>query len=337
MKIAVGTEKGGYLVDSETGVTGPLFPGWMVTAFGRAPGGDHLAALGSNWFGAAIHRSPDLEVWTQVEKGPEYGGDRELSQIWTFQVVGDRLYAGVAEAGLFVSDDDGFTWTGVDSLNEHRTRGEWVPGFGGLCAHRILSAGDTMWVAISAVGVFRSDDGMTTWDLKNDGIPAVGLPEDTPRPEIGYCVHNLDHDPQQPQRMWRQDHAGVFRSEDGGDNWERIEEGLPAGFGFVMRRDHASGRLFTIPLTADENRVPVDGEMRVYRSDDDGTTWSVAGEGWSEAPAFTGVLRGAVDADGEGTLAFGTTAGKVWVTDDAGDNWNELAPTFPRILAVSII
>lgn len=338
MRIAVGTEKGGYVVDVDTGaVTGPLFAGWQVTAFGQTPGGTHLAGVGSNWFGAAVHRSRDFEDWAQTDASPTYGDEPEVSQIWTFAVVGDRVWTGVAEAGVFWSDDDAGSWHPVPGLNDHPTRSEWGPGAGGLCAHRILSSADRIWVAISAVGVFRSDDGGQTWHLKNDGVPAVGLPEGAARPEVGYCVHNLDHDPAHPDRMWRQDHAGVFRTQDGGDSWDRIEDGLPAGFGFVMRRDHESGRLFVVPLESDENRVPVGGSFSAYVSHDDGDTWSVAGSGWDDAPTYTTVLRGAVDADGRGTMAFGTTGGDVWLTSDAGDTWDRLPSGFPRIDAISLL
>ena len=280
MRIAVGTEKGAYLLDEASGgwdVTGPLFPGWKVSAFGSAPDGAHLAAVGSNWFGVGIHRSSDLVDWVQTDTPPAWPEDteRKMEQVWTFYRQDGRLWAGVAEAGLFTSDDHGVSWEPVSGLNEHRTRSQWEPGFGGLCTHRIKVDGDTQWVAISAVGVFRSDDGGATWDPKNDGVAPVGLPEDAPRPEVGYCVHCVAHHPEDPNRIWRQDHSGVYRSEDGGDNWSRIENGLPANFGFVMWRDDSSGRLFTIPLEADSNRVPVEGALRVYRSDDDGDSWTV--------------------------------------------------------------
>ena len=338
VKLMIGTEKGAYRVDGDE-ITGPLFPGWKVTAFGQAPDGTHLAAVGSNWFGVGIHRSSDLETWAQIDTPPQWPADteRKMEQIWTFHTAGDRIWAGVAHAGLFVSDDQGVTWDPVEGLNEHRTRDDWEPGLGGLCAHRIRIDGDTQWVAISAVGVFRSDDGGVSWDLKNDGVDAVGAPEDSPRPEVGYCVHCLAHDASDPRLIWRQDHSGVYRTEDGGDTWLRIQDGLPAGFGFVMWRDDGSGRLFTIPLEADTNRVPVDGELRVYVSDDGGDSWQVAGTGWTEAPQFTGVLRGAFDGDDAGTFCFGTTGGKLWLTQDNGESWRELAASFPRIGAVRVL
>lgn len=342
MKIAVGTEKGAYLLEESSdswSVTGPMFPGWKVSAFGIAPDGAHLAAFGSNWFGVGINRSDDFATWQQTDNPPGWpqGSERKMEQVWTFHTNGDRVWAGVADAGLFTSDDGGITWEPVVGLNEHRTRGDWEPGLGGLCAHRVKVDGDTHWVSISSVGVFRSDDGGETWEPKNDGVDTVGLPEDAPRPEVGYCVHCVAHDSANPHRIWRQDHSGVYRTGDGGDNWERIEAGLPASFGFVMWRDADSGRLFTIPLAASDNRVPVDGALRVYRSDDDGDSWTMSGSGWSSSPQFTGVLRGAFDGDDEGAFCFGTTGGKLWVTRDNGDDWEELAPAFPRIGAVHLL
>jgi hypothetical protein len=340
--IAVGTEKGGYLVEENGAgwdVSGPLFPGWKVTAFGSAPDGTHLAAVGSNWFGVGIHRSNDQVTWKQIDSPPSWAEhpDRKMEQVWTFHTSGDRIWAGVAEAGLFTSVDGGFTWASVEGLNEHRTRSDWRPGFGGLCAHRVEIDGESQWVAISAVGVFRSDDSGKTWQSRNDGIVPVGLPEGAERPEVGYCVHCVAHDPGDSRRIWRQDHTGVYRSVDGGDHWDRIEEGLPSNFGFVMWRDHGSGRLLTIPLEADDNRVPVEGRLSVYRSDDDGDSWTLAGTGWREAPQFTGVLRNAFDGDHEGTFCFGTTGGKLWLTRDNGDSWEELEPSFPRIGAIRLV
>lgn len=260
-----------------------------------------------------------------------------MEQIWVFHRSDHRIWAGVAQAGVFTSDDGGTTWSPVDGLNEHRTRDQWHPGFGGLCAHRILTSGDRVWVGISAVGVFRSDDGGSTWAAKNDGVPSVDTAKIEDRPEVGYCVHGLAQDPADPDRIWRQDHRGVFRSLDGGDHWDRIEEGLPAGFGFVIWRNPGTGRLFTVPLESDENRLPVAGALSVFISDDDGDSWQTAGSGWSDAAQYTGVLRGAFDGDEEGSFCFGTTGGKVWLTEDDGEEWRELDAGFPRILAVRLV
>ncbi len=349
--IAIGTEKGGFLVDPADGsVSDPLFGGWKVTAFGQS-GDQYLAAVGSNWFGPGIHRSTDLDSWTAIDAPPTYGDDpeakdpeegdaREVTAIWTFHRDDGWLWAGVEQAGLFRSGDDGRTWESMPGFNDHRTRGDWHPGLGGLCSHRVLTYGDRVYVAASAVGVFRSDDGGATFDLVNDGIPVAGMPpeEVQERPETGYCVHRLEGHPDDPDRLYRQDHMGVFVSDDGGSSWHRRQAGLPAemGFGFMMAREGSTGRLFTQPLHSDGQRLPVDGDFRIYRSDDDGESWAVSGTGWPEAATHTQVLRGAFDADGDGRVVAGTTAGTVWLTEDAGDTWRQLPGTFPRIGAVAL-
>ena len=342
--LLVGTEKGGYVLrDGSSGwtVEGPVQPGWRVTAFGRAPDGRALLAVASNWFGAAVHVSDDLVTWDQVggpswdHLGDEHG--RRLEQVWTFHTRDQDVLAGVAHAGLFRSRDLA-TWEPVDGLNEHPTRPDWQPGLGGLCAHRVLDdGGERLWVAISSVGVLRSDDGGETFHHADDGVVAAVDPEDGAA-ATGWCVHGVAHDPDDPDRIWRQDHKGVYRTTDGGDRWERIDASLPGdgGFGFPIVRDHVTGRLFVVPLEADANRVPVDGRFAVWRSDDDGTTWQVAGTGWPDAPTYTAVLRGAMATDQRGTVAVGTTSGDVWVSRDTGDTWTRLPSTFPRINALEV-
>ena len=327
MRLAIGTEKGGYLLADDGTVEGPLFAGWKVTAWGRRAGRTY-AALASNWFGASIHRSDDLEVWTQVDAGPEYGEGRKLEQIWVIREVGDRLLAGVAEAGLFASDD-GDAWTPVEAFNEYPGRNDWSPGLGGLATHHILAATGTIWLGVSAVGVFRSDDDGGHFARKDEGV--------TPVVEDGHCVHGIALDPERPGFLWRQDHSGVYRTDDGGDHWERCETGLPAAFGFPMIRDHASGRLFVVPLESDGNRLPVGGRFAAYRSDDDGDSWEISGTGWADAPQYTTVLRNAATGNCDGTIVLGTTGGSVWRTDDAGEHWWSLPHVFPRILAVALL
>jgi hypothetical protein len=339
-KLIIGTEKGGYLLTKERGswdVEGPSFPGWKVSAFGKAPDGTYLAGLGSNWFGASVHRSNDYKDWQQVEKGPSYSEDSglKLNQVWMFHTTAERIYAGVDQAGLFFSDDHGLSWEPVSAINEYPGRADWQPGFGGLAAHHILSAGNQLWVGISAVGVFRSDDGGNSFERKDRGITSVLDPEgDTEAIEPGRCVHGLVSDPKDPDRIWRQDHSGVYRSSDGGDTWERIEAGLPARFGFAIGRNHETGSLFVAPLTADENRVPVDGHLAVYRSNDDGDTWRKSGSGWPGGGQFNGVLRNAMAVDSRGGIAVGTTGGSVFSSDDDGESWNQIPISLPRILAV---
>ncbi|MBA3360937.1 MAG: hypothetical protein H0T94_05655 [Acidimicrobiia bacterium] len=337
--LGIGTEKGAYRLDHTGGqwsVSGPLFPGWKVSALSTAPDGTYLAAIGSNWFGASVHRSNDFENWTQVEIGPKYDGDNplglKLNQIWTFHNAGDRVYAGVDQAGLFYSDDQGLTWEGVPAINEWPGREHWSPGFGGLTAHRILSQGDRLWVGISAVGVFRSEDCGESFVRADQGvIPA------SEEGEPAWCVHSLVADRDDPNRIWRQDHRGVYRTTDGGDKWEQIENGLPASFGFAIGRNQETGTLFVAPITADENRVPVNGHFSVFRSQDDGDSWEEAGVGWPQEGHFNGALRNAMVVDNQGGVAIGTTGGSVFVTSDNGDHWEQLPVSLPRILCVATI
>ena len=144
-------------------------------------------------------------------------------------------------------------------------------------------------------------------------------------------------DPGDPDTIWRQDHSGVYRTTDGADSWQRIEQGLPANFGFPIVRDPGSGALFVVPLEADVNRTPVEGRFAAYRSTDGGESWQASGVGWPDKPTYDTVLRGAMAVDGDGGVYAGTTGGRLWATDDAGDSWHELPGTFPRIHAVAVL
>lgn len=341
--IGVGTRKGAWLARRDGrnwDIEGPFLKGWEIGTFGRAASGRHLLTTSSSWYGAAIHRSPDLAEWTQVVDGPSYGdgSDHKLEAIWTIHGVEGRLFAGVAEAGLFTSDDDGETWHPLSGFNGHPTRPGWQPGFGGLVAHRILHDADDprrMWVAVSAVGVFFTDDGGGSWSLRNQGVGKTAPNDDFE--DIGYCVHCLAADPGDADTIWRQDHNGVFRTTDGGTSWERIENGLPARFGFPLVRDEASGALFVVPQESDQYRLPPDGRLVVYRSLDGGDSWHAAAGGLSEEPTFDGVLRNAMDTDGDGGVFLGTTGGDVWCSFEAGDGWERLPARLPRITSVAVI
>ncbi|CAN5421840.1 exo-alpha-sialidase [soil metagenome] len=338
--LAIGTYKGVWIARSEDRtaweLSGPLLKGWEVNTFGRAPDGTWLATTGSSWYGAAVHRSDDLATWSQVVDGPSFAGapdDRKLERIWTIAGAGGVLFAGVAEAGLFRSDTGGTSWSPVSGFNEHRTRSGWEPGFGGLAAHRILidpTDHQRMWVGASAVGVFRTEDGGETWELFNDGVEPAA-PSDN-YPEIGFCVHCLVAHPDDPDLIWRQDHMGVFRTTNGGDSWERIQNGLPSRFGFPIERDPVTGRLFLVPLEADEFRSPVGGRFAVYASDDNGDAWHEL-EG-SARPGWDLVLRDAMSVDGDGGVYIGSSAGAVSWSTDSGDTWSTLPTSFPRVLSL---
>lgn len=345
--VVIGTDRGGFVLRSDERrrkwkIDGPIFKGWKLTAVTRAANGVWLAGTTSDVYGCAIHTSHDLSQWRQIDHGPSYaeGGERKLTQIWKLLAHDGECYAGVSEAGLFRSRDGGETWQPLDGLNQHRTRDAWCPGTGGLCAHAILvdpKNAKRIWCGISAVGVFRSDDGGESWHTKNDGVPVIL--EDKNHPDIGYCVHALAQDPDQPERIYRQDHQGVFRSNDAGDHWERIENGLPSGFGFPIVRDHRGGALFTVPLESDEYRIPIDGRLRVFRSRDAGESWTPLSEGLPSKHVYASVMRGAMDADQLDPCGIyvGTTSGDVFVSADAGDHWTVLPYRLPRIHCLTAI
>ncbi len=260
-----------------------------------------------------------------------------MDQIWKLHAVGDLLYAGVSEAGLFRSEDRGASWQPVRGLNEHPTRGSWNPGFGGLCAHTVLvdaQRPERIWVGISAAGVFRSDDGGTSWAPRNDGVSEAE----------GFCVHSLAHDPARADVIYRQDHRGVYRTHDGGDTWQVAETGLPlatlsddhrCAFGFPIRIDPASRSVYVVPLEGDNFRHPHGGRLRVYRSRDDAEHWEPLSDGLPEA-TFTNVLRGAmaVDRCDPVGIYFGTTSGTVYASRDRGESWSPMPCTLPKILCV---
>jgi len=323
--ILIGTMKGAFLLQPLAGdrtswqLTGPLFKGWQVTAANRATDGRFVIATSSFVYGAGLHLSSNLESWQPVENGPRYAPEenRMLKQIWTLANTPQGMIAGVSEAGLFRAWDPSGPWEPLSGFNDHPTRSAWQPGLGGLCAHVILTNPHNphqLWCGVSAVGVFRSDDGGLSWEPKNNGIP-VAIADKT-FPDIGFCVHGLAANPHDPLTLYRQDHLGMFRSRDGGDSWHRNEEGLPSGFGFPIKTDPQTGAVFCYPLESDEHRLPAEGNMDVYRSTNGGDSWHASSGGLPRGNSYAGVLRGAMDVDGMDPCGvyFGTTAGTVHVS-----------------------
>ena len=342
----VGTVKGGFLLRAgddrkDWTIEGPIFKGWKVTAAMRDRDGRWFVATASDVYGAALHSGTDLKNLKQIENAPAYPkeGDRKLTQTWTLFEASDALYAGVDQAGLFRSTDHGESWSPVEGLNDHATRPAWFPGAGGLCAHAILQDPKNpkrLWVGISAVGVFRTDDGGLTWHPKNNGVKIVI--EDEKHKDIGFCVHGLAQDPDNADVIYRREHSGMFRSKDGGENWERTENGLSSWFGFPIAIDRKTKTLYAIPLESDEYRVPPEGKLTVCRSRNGGDLWEPLTRGLPREHNYTSVLRGAMDVDERDPCGvyFGTAAGSLHVSADAGNSWTTLPWTLPRVLCVEV-
>lgn len=351
--VMVGTQKGAFFLRSDAErrdwtIQGPLLKGWEVCHIELDARREPVlyAGLGHGVYGPGILVSRDMgQNWTPLENGPVYaeGSGRKLERVWSVTPgpadEPDVLYAGVAQAGLFVSRDLGQSWQPLDGLNQHPTASEWTPGAGGLCCHTILiDPGNKrrLWVGISAVGVFRSDDEGATWEVKNRGLPiAVKAKE---HEGIGSCVHKMVLDPKNPDLLYQQNHQGVFRSTDAGDSWQRIESGLPSRFGFPMVMHPRDSRtLYVAPMESDEYRFPEDGRLRVYRTRDGGDSWQPLSAGLPEDSSYAGVLRHAMATDGldEAGIYFGTTGGQVFYSRDNGDRWQALPYVLPRVMSVT--
>ena len=331
IQVFIGTAKGAFIATSDTSRTrwsfeGPLLKGWSVTAAARLDDSRYVVATASDIYGPALHVGSDLRSLMPIPEGPKYEGGQSLEQIWTLTPAGDEIYAGVADAGLFHSRGDLLAWEPVPGLNDHPTRRNWIPGAGGLCAHAVLASKNSLWCGISAVGVFRSDDGGASWNPKNDGVE-ISIP-DQEFDGIGYCVHGLAADPHDPNRIYRQDHRGVYRTLDGGDSWEKIEAGLPSGFGFPIAVD-SRGFAYVVPLESDEYHMPPDGRFRVFRSADGGDSWQPVGDPLEKV--YTSILRGALDVDelDPSGIYVGTSSGTVMIAANGG--WQILPAVLPRI------
>jgi photosystem II stability/assembly factor-like uncharacterized protein len=247
---------------------------------------------------------------------------------------------------LFESHDGGATWELNAGLWEQPSRPQWQPGGGGLCLHSICTwPGDPekLAVAVSAAGMWLSEDGGATWRRGNQGLNPAYLPEEALQDEnAGRCVHHVERAPKQPERMFMQFHGGVYRSDDGGESWSDIGGGgLPSDFGFPLMVDPADpDSAYLIPLVADMDRVTPEGRVRVYETRDGGSTWAPQGEGLPAEHAYLTVLRQAFSRAGEGPkleLYFGATSGDVFGSGDAGATWSTAATRLPPVYSVSAL
>ncbi|WP_431855710.1 WD40/YVTN/BNR-like repeat-containing protein [Azospirillum sp.] len=351
--VLVGTKKGLFILDSDAErrswrLRGPFCETWPVNHAMADPATGALYAGGGNeWFGPAVWRSTDLgATWTHSSDGLAYpAGETPVKAVWSLVTAADgALYAGVEPAGLFRSEDAGRSWRHISGLRAHPSRAEWQPGGGGLILHTIVPHPRDprrMWVGISAGGVFYTDDGGATWEPRNRGTRADYMPEDQRYPEYGQCVHHIAMAAGAPERLYQQNHCGMYRSDDGGRSWESIEAGLPSSFGFpAAAHPRDPDTLYLLPLNGDSiGRFMPEGKAAVWRTRDGGATWEDRRTGLPQENAFFGVLRQAMAADRLDPVGvyFGTGGGALYASADEGDRWTCIAQHLPAILSVETL
>jgi photosystem II stability/assembly factor-like uncharacterized protein len=351
-QLLLGTRKGLFVLEGEPGgrfeIRTRKFEGEPVEFAMRDPrSGRYFASVTSAFYGPKIWASDDPDgEWEETEGValPE-GSENALKRIWTI-VAGEAdgtMYAGGDPGVLFESRDGGSTWALNRGFWEQPTRPSWQPGGGGLCLHSIVTwPGDPQRLAlgVSAVGVWLSDDGGETWRHGNKGLVARYLPEDAPEDTFDLCVHNMHRAPARPERLFMQFHGGVYRSDDAGESWVSIADGLPSDFGFPMTIDPGDpDSAFVIPLTADMDRTTPDGRVRVYETRDAGASWNARGDGLPQENAYLTILRQALDRAGDGDalqLYFGATSGDVFASGDAGATWAAAATRLPPVYSVRV-
>ncbi|MEO7934551.1 MAG: sialidase family protein [Chthoniobacterales bacterium] len=349
--LLVGTKKGLFILNSpdrgKWAIRGPFLPGKSIYHAVRDPRSGRIFATSNDaWFGSEIVWSDDEgATWTPAKSGPAFTEEsgQKLDLIWHIEPgpasAPGVVYAGVAPAALFRSEDNGVTWTELTGLTSHPTRDRWHPGAGGLCLHSIQVEPQNplhLYVGISAVGVFRSDDGGQTWTTKNRGTRADFMPDKLP--EFGQCVHKLLLSPADGTTLFQQNHCGVYRSTDGGDSWQEITSGLPSDFGFPLAvHPREAGTIYVLPLQGGEFRCPPEAKLRVFRTRDAGETWEPLTNGLPQENAFPNVLREGMASDSGTPLGiyFGTNTGKLYASIDEGDTWRVIADNLAPINSVS--
>jgi photosystem II stability/assembly factor-like uncharacterized protein len=362
IRLLVGTRKGGFVMTADAtrkkwDISGPHFAGWEIYHIKGSPADpDRLyASQSSGWFGQVIQRSNDGgKTWDTVGNKFVYDGvpgthqwydgtphPWEFKRVWHLEpslTDPDTVYAGVEDAALFRSTDRGTTWEELPGLRGHGSGPHWAPGAGGMCLHTILldpGNPQRIFVAISAAGAFRTDDGGKTWRPINQGLKSEGIPD--PNAEVGHCVHRIAMHPSRPGVLFMQKHWDVMRSNDAGDRWEEVSANLPTDFGFPIDvHRHEPETIYVVPITSDSLHFPPEGKLRVYRSRTGGCEWEPLTQGLPQRDCYVNVLRDAMSVDSLDPcgIYFGTTGGQVYASADAGDSWAPVVRDLPPVLSI---
>ena len=353
VRILIGSKKGAFILESDGvrrdwRVRGPYCEHWPMThVAAEAATGTIYGTGGNAWFGPAVWKSMDGgATWTHSSRGLAYPeGETPVQCAWVTHAAHGRLYIGVEPAGLFVSDDGGESFREVEGLRRHPSRPEWQAGGIGLVLHTIVSdPADPrrLWVGISSVGVFYTDDGGETWSPRNSGVRCDYLPEGQRYPEYGQCVHNMTLAPGHSNRLYQQNHCGIYRIDRPSNTWRRIGRAMSQavgdiGFPMVVHPRDAD-KAWVIPMDGTQvwPRTSPDGKPAVYGTRDGGESWQRLDNGMPPDNAWWTVKRQAMCADSHNPagLYFGTTSGALWASMDEGGSWFALAEDLPHIYAV---
>ena len=267
----------------------------------------------------------------------------EFKRVWHLEpslTDSNTVYAGVEDAAIFRTTDGATTWHELPGLRGHGTGPQWQPGAGGMCLHSVIldpKDPNRIYIAISAAGAFRTDDGGTTWKPINRGLRSQYIPD--PDAQIGHCVHHIAMSPKKPGTLFMQKHWDVMRSDDAGDNWREVSGNLPTDFGFVIDvHAHEPETIYVVPIKSDGEHYPLDGKLRVYRSRTGGDEWEALTKGLPQENCYVNVLRDAMAVDKLDSCGvyFGTTGGQVYASANSGDNWAAIVRDLPAVLSVEV-
>jgi photosystem II stability/assembly factor-like uncharacterized protein len=364
VRVLVGTRKGAFILTSDGKrenweVSGPHFAGWEIYHVKGSPVDPNrlYVSQSTSWSGQVVQRSDDGgSTWETVGNKFAYDGvpgthqwydgtphPWEFKRAWHLEpslTNPDVVYAGVEDAALFRSSDGGHNWEELPGLRKHGSGPHWQPGAGGMCLHTIIldpSNEKRMYIAISAAGAFRTDDGGETWKPINQGLRSQYIPD--PTAEVGHCVHHIAMHPERPGVLFMQKHWDVMRSDNAGDLWTEVSGNLPTDFGFVIDvHTHEPETIYVVPIKSDGEHFPPDGKLRVYRSRTGGNEWEPLTKGLPQENCYVNVLRDAMAVDklDECGVYFGTTGGQVYMSPNAGDSWKPIVRDLPAVLSVEV-